>query len=97
MISTYNNSGSAKLLKNAIFLRNSVRGYTLKDQVDTKNLRIKMMAPSKNAIIQHILGQGKHQGGLKEPKERKFQWIKVWVYYYILSEQILEMNMNFTL
>ena len=56
-----------------------------------------MMAPSKNAIIQHTLGQGKHQGGSKEPKERKFQWIKVWVYYYILSEQILEMTMNFSL
>ena len=41
MISTYNNSCSAKLLKDAIFLRNSVRGYTLKDQVDTKNFRIK--------------------------------------------------------
>ena len=97
MIITYNNSCSAKLLKDAIFLRNSVRGYTLKDQVDTKNLRIKMTAPSKNAIIQHILGQGKHQGGSKQPKERKLQWIKVWVYYHILSEQILEMNMNFSL
>lgn len=66
------------LKKDAVFLRNSVRDYTLKDQVDTKNLRIKMTAPSKNAIIQHILGQGKTFRRIKEPKERKFQWIKVW-------------------
>lgn len=35
--STYNNSNFAKLLKDAIFLRNSVRDSTLKDQIDRKD------------------------------------------------------------
>jgi ribosomal protein L19E len=79
----------AKLLKDAIFLKNSVRGCTLKDQVYKKT---KKKSEGPQARIQHQMNtEGRqqlcgHKRGSEEPKERISEWISgVRIYRFLES------------